>query len=119
MKRKLLTIPLLLCSVLLSDCSPKNEVEQHTPETLPKEFSLETANTEPPDHIAVLKEIKYFGAPGYASACEPDSYGEPKFMVPVIVEDPEDTELMLSSQMGTCGWSIGEELSGKITRVVA
>jgi hypothetical protein len=41
--------------VLLSDCSPKNDIEQHTQETLPKEFSLETANTEPPDNIAILK----------------------------------------------------------------
>jgi hypothetical protein len=115
MIRKLLTIPLLLCSMLLSDCSPKKDIEQHNPEILSDEFSLETAKTEPPDNITILMEVEYYGMPGYSSACEDDMYDEPRFSRPTIVADPEDTELMLSTQLETCGWSAGEELTGKIT----
>ena len=129
MKRMLMAIALLTTCMVFSSCSLENTTEKQSISSIPstdtpiREFSLATANTTLPDNVIILKEVRYYGAPGYFPPCE--EYLNAKedleymtgenLLVPTIVSDPNDTELMLTSDMATCGWESGEKLNGTIT----
>ncbi len=71
------------------------------------EFSTDNLNQVPP--AGILEEITLLGVGGSDRYC-----GGPSYSRPELVTDPADNELMLETEMVTCGWQPGQELTFKV-----
>jgi hypothetical protein len=73
---------------------------------LPETFSQDRINTMMPEEI--LREVGYYASGGGRNC-------ENTFTFPTIQSDPIDSELMKENSLITCGWKVGQELSGVVT----